>query len=151
MAASTSTSPLKPPSISHDKGKVLVGPDLNPTRTPLDKKNYRQILLPNGLRAVLVSDTIAMHQTQNGGYYEDDESMSTDGRSDEEDDSDDEGKGGKEGRNKGGDDEDSEDGDEELEDDDDGLRDAAVSVLVGVGSFYDPPEAQVRLLLFSVG
>lgn len=34
--------------------------DLNPTRSPLDKKRYRHVTLRNGLEAVLVEDTIAM-------------------------------------------------------------------------------------------
>lgn len=55
---------------------ILRGPDLNSSKSPLDKKLYRQILLPNGLRALLISDTIAMHQhhPSNDGSYENDDS-----------------------------------------------------------------------------
>ena len=62
---------------------VVIGPDLNESRPPLDKKEYRQILLPNGLRAVLVSDTVAMHQAPLGGYYDGDDHSeeSSDGES----------------------------------------------------------------------
>jgi hypothetical protein len=49
------------------------GPDLNVSRSPLDKKLYRQILLPNGLRAVLISDTLAMHQDLFYGSDSDDD------------------------------------------------------------------------------
>ena len=53
---------------------AVEGPDLNPSRSPFDKKVYKQILLPNGLRAVLISDTIAMTQSYNaGGFFETDE------------------------------------------------------------------------------
>lgn len=36
-------------------------PDLNASRSPLDKKLYKYLELPNGLQCVLVSDTDAMH------------------------------------------------------------------------------------------
>ena len=66
--------------ISHggSPNNVVVGPDLNESRPPLDKKLYRQILLPNGLRAVLISDTLALQQPPYGKVHEsddDDESM----------------------------------------------------------------------------
>jgi nardilysin len=44
---------------------ILEGPDLNASRSPLDRKEYRQIMLPNGLRVVLVSDVVAMTQGYN--------------------------------------------------------------------------------------
>lgn len=106
---------------------VKIGPDLNESRAPLDKKLYRQILLPNGLRAVLISDTLAMHEspTAGGSYYPDDEDeASTDEKRKEEE----------------GDDDDNESMDDE--DEEDGLREAAAAMVVGVGSMYDPPEAQ---------
>ena len=65
---------------------VLEGPDLNSSRSPFDKKNYRQILLPNGLRAVLVSDTTAMTQAYNlGGILDDDDDDDDDDSSDDAD------------------------------------------------------------------
>jgi nardilysin len=124
------------------------GPDLNVSRPPLDKKLYRQILLPNGLRAVLVSDTLAMQQDL---YCNDDDS-------DEDEELDAEKSNTKlmnESKNKDAthDDDDDDEGDESSDNesenensakdvDDDGLRDAAAAMVVGVGSMYDPPEAQ---------
>lgn len=52
--------------VTNDDG-VIEGPDLNKSKTPFDKKLYRQVLLPNGLRAVLISDTVAMTQSYNTG------------------------------------------------------------------------------------
>lgn len=108
---------------------VLVGPDLNSSRTPLDRKLYRQILLPNGLRALLISDTTAMHQRQNAGFSfngDEHDDISTD-----------------EDVSLNSVDEDLDHEEEEEEDsDDEGLRDAAAALLVGVGSMYDPPQAQ---------
>jgi nardilysin len=126
----------------------IEGPDLNVSRSPLDKKIYRQILLPNGLRAVLVSDTLAMQQDV---YCEDDD------ESDENDECDVEKKFNstlevKESEDMDGNEEDEEDdssSDNQSENEhsrkdmkDDGLRDAAAAMVVGVGSMYDPPEAQ---------
>ena len=108
---------------------VVVGPDLNESRPPLDKKLYRQILLPNGLRAVLISDTIAIHQAPFRAYHDSDDD--TDDGSDKncnDDDNNDE--------NNREDEEGSEYDEEE------GLREAAAAMVVGVGSMYDPPEAQ---------
>lgn len=109
-----------PMDFSSETGEVIEGPDLNESRAPLDKKLYRQILLPNGLRAVLVSDTTAMHQAPYHGTYHDENSESSNETADEHivD----------------------EDDDESLEED--GLREAAAAMVVGVGSMYDPPEAQ---------
>lgn len=114
------------------------GPDLNGSRSPLDKKLYRQILLPNGLRAVLVSDTLAMHQDL---FYAD-----SDGEDEDMDTKVNENKHGVD-ENSGDDDSDSDSDDEDndaggKDDADDGLRDAAAALVVGVGSMYDPPEAQ---------
>ena len=47
---------------SIDEDGVVIGPDLNATRSPLDKKEYRHITLPNGLKCVLICDTVAMRQ-----------------------------------------------------------------------------------------
>ncbi|MGK3741257.1 MAG: nardilysin [Bacillariaceae sp.] len=112
-----------------DNKGILIGPDLNPTRSPFDKKNYRQILLPNGLRALLVSDVVAMTQAYNlgGGLMMDDDD--DDDSSDDDDDDDDD-----------MDVDDEDDADEEEEGG--GLRNAAAAMVVGTGSFYDPPECQ---------
>ena len=115
---------------------VIVGPDINGARAPLDKKVYKQILLPNGLRACLVSDTAAMNQIQSeGGLFLDDESEDEDGDDAGKDDS------------KMADEEDNDEGGEDgSEDEGEGeaeaswLRDAACAVTVGVGSFADPPD-----------
>lgn len=103
---------------------IVEGPDLNASRSPFDKKVYRQILLPNGLRALLVSDTIAMTQAYNaGGIYEDHSDLES-----EDDNSANEVEEGEEDDDSG-----SEEG---------GLRNAAAAMVVGVGSMYDPPECQ---------
>lgn len=99
--------------------QVILGPDLNASKTPLDKKLYRQILLPNGLKAVLISDTVAMHQSP---------PMLYDDYDDEEDSHEEE--------------EEEEDSDEEDEEEEEGLREAAAALVVGAGSFMDPPHAQ---------
>ena len=114
-------------------GKVVEGPDLNKSKSPLDKKEYRQILLPNGLRVVLISDTTAMTQSYNsGGIY-----------MEEEDDSDDE----VDNQSNQEDQKDNEEEDDDSEGDgssggDHGLRNAAAAMVVGVGSMSDPPECQ---------
>jgi nardilysin len=108
---------------------VLVGPDLNDSRPPLDKRLYRQILLPNGLRAVLISDPLVVAMMHHD-YYEhdnDDEESSSD-ESDNDDIEQDSHH-------------DDEDDDSEFEEQE-GLREAAAAMVVGVGSMYDPPEAQ---------
>jgi hypothetical protein len=127
---------------SNDNG-VVIGPDLHPP--VLDKKLYRQILLPNGLRCVLIEDVLAAPPTLGeDDDDDDDESISAnsekhitkhahdhdedcqnnDGEQEEEDDVHDE------------------DDDEEDDGNDSGLRDAAVCIVVGAGSMYDPPECQ---------
>ena len=124
---------------------VIVGPDLNASKSPLDKKLYRQILLPNGLQVVLISDTIAMGQGI--GFNDDMED-------DEEDEDEDEQLQNKDEQDNMKDDTD-EDEQDDMEDDNDdeettqkddtpenGLRDAAAAMVVGVGSMFDPPEAQ---------
>jgi len=120
------------------------GPDLNASRGPLDKKVYRQILLPNGLRAVLVSDVAAMNQMQSEGEtlfgdeeesQEEDEKNSTADKTDNKEPETDKPKPRKED---GSDDENSEEGGAEAS----WLRDAAAAIRVGVGSFSDPPECQ---------
>ena len=104
---------------------VWIGPDLNKSRSPLDKKLYRQIIIQkNGLRILLVSDTIAMMEEENDDLYEDDDDDLYD-EEDSEDDSEEEG----------------EDSDDE-EEEEDGIRNAAVAVVVKAGSYDDPKECQ---------
>ena len=80
---------------------VQIGPDLNISRTPFDKKEYRQILLENGLRVVLISDVVAMTQIHNeGGMYSDDDSDDEDEDEDEDAEGEDEAAGNPEKKNK---------------------------------------------------
>jgi nardilysin len=107
---------------------VVLGPDLNISRSPLDKKLYRQVLLPNGLRAVLICDVVAMHQSHNEGglcypHGEEEDDVEEDDDVEEEDDDDD-------------------DDDDEEEEEDVGLRQSAAAMVVGVGSYSDPVECQ---------
>ena len=124
----------------HHDDSVLIGPELHPPE--LDKKLYRQILLPNGLRCLLIEDTLATPATLDDD--DDDESSFSSSSSSSH---------GAEvvkdtqhgTHDTHGPDHPLED-DEDFEDDDDndepGLRDAAVCVVVGVGSMYDPPDCQ---------
>jgi nardilysin len=126
------------PSTSTTHKNVIVGPDLNDSKSPFDKKLYRQILLPNGLRAVLVCDTVAMAQAHNeGGLYHDD---------DDDDDDDDSGDDDKEDDNNDTESSDDSEADNEHHgghhSEHGGLREAAAAMVVGVGSMYDPPECQ---------
>ena len=105
--------------------EVIVGPDLNHTKSPMDKKQYRLITLPNGLKCVLICDTVAMRQRKLEGHYEtdgEDESIGSN-NSDAEDE-----------------DDNSEDSDDESENN--GLRKAATALSVNVGSYHDPPYLQ---------
>ena len=119
---------------------VIIGPDINGARAPLDRKLYKQILLPNGLRACLVSDTAAMNQIQSeGGMFLDDDDDDESGDEDGKDDS----KMAEGEDNDEGGDADSDGGSEdegEAEAEASWLRDAACAVTVGVGSFADPPD-----------
>ena len=103
---------------------VVVGPDLDPTRSKMDKKLYRHITLPNGLKCVLICDTVAMHQRRPDSYCESDGDNDSDGK-----------------EVNGGEDEGS---DDESEDDEDenGPRKAATALLVNAGSYHDPPHLQ---------
>lgn len=105
---------------SNEEEVVTIGPDLNSTRSKMDKKLYRHVTLSNGLKCVLICDTTALRQRKLDGYYEDDEDSNE----------------------SKGDDSDGEDSDGEEEDDDDGLRKAATALLVNVGSYHDPPYLQ---------
>ena len=139
-SAATATSTTSP---CQDKPHVMVGPDLNPSKGPLDKKVYRQIMLSNGLRAVLVSDVAAMNQIRSEGgsptmamMMGDDDDTSATSSSD------------KKHENENAQDDPDDDYDEEEDDDYDKgsdpswLRDAAAALTVGVGSFSDPPDCQ---------
>ena len=135
---------------SSQEDTTTVGPDLNESRSPLDHKLYRQILLPNGLWCVLVQDTVAMHQQQHEGPLpldtealddDDDVEGDDDDDDDEEDDKRQESRHGKK-KLKGDDDSDNDDDDDDESDDKGGIRDAAAALLVGVGSAYDPLECQ---------
>ena len=117
------------------KDQVIVGPDLNSSRTPLDKKCYRQIIIKqNGLKVVLISDTLAMIHQEHFDY--DSEESDSDDERDKPNDNDD--------GNDNDDDNDNEENskDEEESYEDDGVRKAAAALVVGAGSFHDPSFAQ---------
>jgi secreted Zn-dependent insulinase-like peptidase len=126
-------------------GTVQVGPDLNASRSPLDKKLYRHITLPNGLQAVLIQDTIAMQQlAQSGG---DDEADESDDEDDDDNPDDVPSTTERPPRNHGprssvNDDDDDENGghDDDDEDTDNVVRNAACCIVVGAGSVSDPPH-----------
>jgi nardilysin len=100
---------------------AIKGPDLNPTRGHLDKKLYRQILLPNGLRCLLVEDVLAAHNSSPLDYEEEeDDDVSEDRVQEKAGDSD----------------------EEDSWEDEPGLRNAAACMVVGAGSIYDPKECQ---------
>jgi len=112
------------------------GPDLDASRYPLDKKLYRQILLPNGLRALLISDTLAMQDDppvlMNGEDYDDDEDEDEESESEEDESN----------KSEGDKNDDENDDDEDDDEDDGGPRRAAAALIVGAGSFHDPPCVQ---------
>ena len=125
---------------------VLHGPNLDATRSKSDKKLYRHITLSNGLKCVLICDTVAMRQRKSlmTGYRrsgrdddddDDDDDESADDGSDDDDDDDRE-------EDEEGDDDDDDDDDDSEEEDSDGLRKAATALLVNVGSYHDPPHLQ---------
>ena len=104
---------------SNEEEVVTIGPDLNSTRSKMDKKLYRFITLANGLKCVLICDTTALRQRKLDGYYED-----------EDDSSESKGDGSES------------EGEDSEDDEDDGLRKAATALLVNVGSYHDPPYLQ---------
>ena len=120
-----------------DDDPVIIGPDLNSSRSATDKKLYRQIMLANGLRCVLISDTIALRQQENSLFEQEYESTEDESSSDESE-------------NKKDD-----NSDEESEEEDDeegtGLRNAAAAMVVGAGSYYDPEEVQGLAHFLEVG
>ncbi|KAL9320134.1 hypothetical protein ACSQ67_011973 [Phaseolus vulgaris] len=108
-------------------------------KSPNDRRLYRLLRLPNGLRALLVHDPEIYPEGPPKHAPEEDEVEEG-----EEDEDDEEGEGEY-------DDEDDDDDEEEEGDDDDGERDggaaaqskkAAAAMCVGMGSFSDPNEAQ---------
>jgi nardilysin len=108
---------------SNSNDGIILGPDLNPTRSLMDKKLYRHITLPNGLKCVLMCDTVAMRQRKMEGHYDSDSDESVeDARMDDSHD------------------DDSEEGDDKSENN--GLRKAATALSVNVGSYHDPPYLQ---------
>jgi nardilysin len=132
---------LDPFMTEKDSG-IIVGPDLNPSRPQLDKKLYRQILLPNGLRALLISDVIAIHQMRNAGIVHLGHDDDDDDEEEEEEDGDDPNNHSQDKKEDAMDEGSNDDDDDESDDNDHGLRDAAAAVVVGAGSMYDPPECQ---------
>jgi secreted Zn-dependent insulinase-like peptidase len=115
---------------------ALLGPDLNSSRSALDKKLYRQILLPNGLRCVLIQDTVAMNgSSAKRDYYDVDEEISEDDEEEEE-------LSSKNGADSGSDDDDNSTSKKSDDKDDTGIREAAVAILVGAGAMYDPQSCQ---------
>jgi nardilysin len=120
------------------QNEVQEGPDLNASRNPFDKKEYRHILLPNGLRALLVSDTVAMAQDQPSAMDDGSDCDSKQSGAEEEDEPEDD------GYDEEVEDEQDEDefGEEESKAAGGGIRGAAAAMIVGVGSMYDPPEVQ---------
>lgn len=126
-----------------DEKQVIEGPDLNSSRSTLDEKQYRQIILgQNGLRVILISDTHAMiHQNRYEYYNSDDEEDGDHNHNNDDDDGEEEEKG-KDAEDNNDSDDDDDDEDDDDEDDDDGIRKAAAAMVVGAGSFHDPPFAQ---------
>jgi nardilysin len=125
MAFNESQATKVMPSLTLQDTNVIEGPSLTPP--DLDKKLYRQILLPNGLRCVLIEDVLATPAT-----LEDDD--------DDESDSTSSGEAKKHDHDESDDEDDS--GSDEDDEEESGLRDAAVCIVVGVGSMYDPPDCQ---------
>ena len=112
---------------------VILGPDLNATRSKSDKKLYRHITLGNGLKCVLICDVLAMRQREllsALGHRRCNRKEADEDSDESEDDDDDESDGN------------SIEEDDESEDDGDGLRKAATALLVNVGSYHDPPYLQ---------
>ena len=148
----------------------IIGPDLNASRSLLDEKLYRQILLPNGLRAVLISDVPALKKISKKSTLVDTKSENSDVDdlvevehcgdnlievSDDDNDSDVSGNAcnnSSECQIESDDDIDDDDEMSVMSDDDDddddesdgneegGERRAAGAILVGAGSYHDPPN-----------
>ena len=95
-------------------------PDVNHTKSRMDQKLYRQIILPNGLHCVLVQDTVAMKMQPNVDDYTLDDS---DSDSDSDMNS-------------------SNSNSSDSFESPTGYRKAAAALVVGCGSFFDPSAAQ---------
>ena len=107
--------------------------DLNVTKSCSDTKLYRQVILPNGLRCVLVEDTKALESKGKYGYddEDDDESDGDDMEESETEAADDMSDGEGQGEGQG-----------DSSSDSSGTRKAACAMVVGVGSYFDPEEMQ---------
>ncbi|KAI3367564.1 hypothetical protein L3Q82_026419, partial [Scortum barcoo] len=109
-------------------------------KSPSDPKQYRYVVLDNGLRALLISDysgPAASGDEDSDGEdeEEDDESGDETGdESEEDDDGNDEGSGG------GGDDDDDDDEEEGKKKKGNAEKQSAAALCVGAGSFSDPSD-----------
>ena len=110
---------------------VLVGPDLNAYRALTDTKTYRHFIIKkNGLRCIVISDTIAMvEERHDQGNFGEDSGYESETSSVMEEDEKNTEEAGRE-----------DDGDEseQCEDEEAGIRKAAAAMVVNAGSFYDP-------------
>ena len=118
-------------SVDVDDCVLMIGPDLNRHRALTDPKVYRQFIIrKNGLRCIVIEDTVAMIQERHeqGNFAEDSgyESETSSVMEDEDEGS---------AEDAGSDEEDEE---EEHEDEEAGIRKAAAAMVVNVGSFSDP-------------
>ena len=116
--------------IQTNENGIILGPDLNSTKSLSDKKQYRHITLPNGLKCVLICDTVAMRQRKLEGCYETDSDDDESSRSGNE----------SEDNHNDNDDDDSASSSDQSENN--GLRKAATALSVNVGSYHDPPYLQ---------
>ena len=111
---------------------VLIGPDLNQHRALKDPKVYRQFIIKkNGLRCIVIEDTVAMVQERHEqGNFAEDSGYESETSSVMEDEV-----GGTEDADS---DDDIVSDKEEHEDEEAGIRKAAAAMVVNVGSFSDP-------------
>ncbi|KAG5181380.1 Metalloenzyme, LuxS/M16 peptidase-like protein [Tribonema minus] len=106
--------------------KILRCYDVDATKPDCDKKSYRLVLLPNGIRALLVHDP---ESSDHDDTMDGSDGGSSEGEGSDESGSEDGSEDGEEGSDAGG-------GGR------DGLKKAACALAVGVGSFSDPPQCQ---------
>lgn len=88
-------------------------PDLNPSKSPSDPNLYRHIQLPNGLKVLLIQDTLATRSNKAGfifGNESEDEESDEGGEEGEKEEEEEEG-------DEGGEDDEEEDGDNDDEED----------------------------------
>jgi len=116
--------------MSVDVDDCVIGPDLNTHRALKDPKIYRQFIIKkNGLRCIVISDTIAMvEERHEQGNFDEDSGYESETSSVMEDEKDAKDAGGEEDG----------DEDEEYQDEEAGIRKAAAAMVVNTGSFYDP-------------